>query len=105
MIQEKHAYDDFGTHYPNSRKVYITGSRPDIRVPMREIRLADTHKADGAIEENPPVMAYDTSGPMADPHYELDLEKGLPALRAGWIDERADTETYESRGFQTGDDG
>jgi len=105
MIQQKHAYDDYGTHYPNSRKVYIIGSRPDIRVPMREIRLDDTHKADDSTEENAPVMAYDTSGPMTDPHYELDLEKGLPALRAEWIAERADTETYESRGFQTGDDG
>ena len=42
MIQEKHTYDDYGTDYPNSRKVYIPGSRPDLRVPMREIRLHDT---------------------------------------------------------------
>jgi phosphomethylpyrimidine synthase len=105
MIQEKHTYDDYGTHYPNSRKVYITGSRPDIRVPLREIRLTDTHKSDGAVDENPSVFVYDTSGPVTDPEFELDLEKGLPALRKNWIDERADTETYESRGFQTGDDG
>jgi len=105
MIQEKHSYDDYGTHYPNSRKVYITGSRPDIRVPMREIRLTDTHKADGSIEENPPVTVYDTSGPMTDPNYTLDLEKGLPKLRDPWIQERGDTETYEARGYQPGDDG
>ena len=105
MIQEKHAYDDYGTHYPNSRKVYMTGSRPDIRVPLREIRLTDTQKSDGSVEENPSILVYDTSGPVTDPNYELDLEKGLPALRANWIDERADTEDYESRGFQTGDDG
>jgi len=105
MIQEKHTYDDYGTHYPNSRKIYVTGSRPDIRVPLREIRLSDTHKADGSIEENQPVMTYDTSGPMTDPHYELDLEKGLPAMRSAWIDERSDTESYESRGFRAGDDG
>ncbi len=105
MIQEKHTYDDYGTHYPNSRKVYIAGSRPDIRVPQREIRLSDTQKSDGSIEENPPILVYDTSGPMTDPHYELELEKGLPAMRSKWIEERADTESYESRGFQMGDDG
>ncbi|MEE9369791.1 MAG: phosphomethylpyrimidine synthase ThiC [Pontiella sp.] len=105
MIQEKHKYDDYGTDYPNSRKVYVTGSRPDIRVPMREIKLTDTHKADGSIEENPPVLAYDTSGPMTDPTFTLDLEKGLPAMRAAWIEERGDTESYPARGYQSGDDG
>ena len=105
MIQEKHTYDDYGTHYPNSRKVYMTGSRPDLRVPLREIRMSDTRKADETIEENPSILVYDTSGPMTDPNYELDLEKGLPALREQWINERSDTESYESRGFQTGDDG
>jgi phosphomethylpyrimidine synthase len=105
MIQEKHTYDDYGPDYPNSRKVYITGSRPDIRVPMREIRLTDTHKADGSVEENPGVLVYDTSGPMADPDYRLNLEKGLPRLREAWIDERGDTEICEARGYRPGDDG
>jgi phosphomethylpyrimidine synthase len=105
MIQEMHKYTDYGTDYPNSRKVYIAGSRPDIRVPMREIKLTDTHKSDGSIEENPPVMAYDTSGPMTDPDYTLDLEKGLPKLREAWIEERGDTEKMEARGYQPGDDG
>ena len=27
---------------PNSRKIYVEGSRPDIRVPMREISQDDT---------------------------------------------------------------
>ena len=27
---------------PNSRKVYVEGSRPDLRVPMREVAQADT---------------------------------------------------------------
>jgi len=105
MIQEKHTYDDYGTDYPNSRKVYIPGSRPDIRVPMREIRLSETRKADGTVEENPELLVYDTSGPMTDPNFELNLEKGLPRLREPWIDERGDTETCEARGYQPGDDG
>lgn len=105
MTQEKPAYDDYGTHYPHSRKIHATGSRPDLRVPMREIRLSNTCKANGPITENPPIVVYDTSGPVTDPNYKLDLEKGLPALRAAWIAERGDTEVYESRGFQAGDDG
>ena len=105
MIQEKHSYDDYGTHFPNSRKAYVTGSRPDIRVPLREIQLSDTRKADDTTEANSPVSVYDTSGPWTDPQHKLELETGLPSVREGWVIERDDTETYEPRGFQAGDDG
>ena len=77
--------------FPNSRKVYLTGSRPDIRVPVREIRLADTPTAFGG-EKNTPVFVYDTSGPYTDPDVRIDLRKGLPDVRSRWIDERGDTE-------------
>ena len=77
--------------FPNSRKVYLTGSRPDIRVPVREIRLADTPTAFGG-EKNAPVFVYDTSGPYTDPNVRIDLRKGLPDVRSRWIDERGDTE-------------
>ncbi len=76
---------------PCSRKVYFEGSRADIRVPMREISQSDTPAAFGA-EANPPVYVYDTSGPYTDPRARIDIRAGLPALRAAWIDERADTE-------------
>lgn len=76
---------------PNSRKVYVQGSRPDIRVPMREIHLADTHTDLGG-ETNPPVQVYDTSGPYTDPDLTIDVRRGLPDIRSRWIDERADTE-------------
>ncbi|MBE0490125.1 MAG: phosphomethylpyrimidine synthase ThiC, partial [Halomonas sp.] len=76
---------------PGSRKVFITGSRPDIRVPFREISLSPT-KTSGADEENPPLLVYDTSGPYTDPSAEIDLRKGLPALRRAWIEARGDTE-------------
>jgi phosphomethylpyrimidine synthase len=76
---------------PNSRKVYVQGSRPDIRVPMREIRQADTHTARG-VEKNPPIYVYDTSGPYTDPAVQIDIRAGLPPLRARWIEERDDTE-------------
>ncbi|WP_281688549.1 phosphomethylpyrimidine synthase ThiC [Pseudomonas citronellolis] len=77
--------------FPNSRKVYLTGSRPDIRVPVREISLADTPTAFGG-EKNAPVFVYDTSGPYTDPDVRIDLRKGLPDVRSRWIDERGDTE-------------
>jgi phosphomethylpyrimidine synthase len=80
--------------FPNSSKVYEQGSRPDIQVPMREIRLADTHTSEG-IQQNAPIFVYDTSGPYTDPAATIDVRKGLPALRGGWIAERDDTETLD----------
>ena len=77
--------------FPKSRKVYVTGSRPDIQVPFREISLSDTPSAFGA-EKNPPVVVYDTSGPYTDPNAMIDIRNGLPELRAKWIEERNDTE-------------
>ena len=76
---------------PNSRKVYVNGSRADIRVPMREIAQADTPAMFGA-EKNPPIYVYDTSGPYTDPQLKIDIRSGLAALRHAWIAERADTE-------------
>jgi phosphomethylpyrimidine synthase len=76
---------------PNSRKVYMAGSRPDIRVPMREISQADTDTAFGG-EKNPPIYVYDCSGPYSDPQATIDIRNGLPALRARWIAERSDSE-------------
>jgi phosphomethylpyrimidine synthase len=76
---------------PNSRKVYVSGSRPDIRVPMRQITQSDTPASFGA-EKNPPVFVYDTSGPYTDPTVKIDIRSGLAPLRAAWITERNDTE-------------
>ena len=68
---------------PNSRKVYVSGARSDIRVPMREISQSDTPASMGA-EQNPPIYVYDTSGPYTDPEIEIDIRSGLapPRLRA-----------------------
>ncbi len=76
---------------PNSHKVYVQGSRPDIRVPMREIRQLDTPASFGA-EKNPPIFVYDTSGPYTDPQVRIDIRQGLAPLRAKWIEERGDTD-------------
>ncbi|SMF28365.1 phosphomethylpyrimidine synthase ThiC [Pseudogulbenkiania subflava] len=76
---------------PNSRKIYVEGSRPDIRVPMREISQADTPTQFGG-EQNPPIYVYDCSGPYTDPAVKIDVRNGLAALRAAWIEERGDTE-------------
>lgn len=76
---------------PNSRKIYVEGSRPDIQVPMREIRQADTPTQFGG-EKNPPIYVYDTSGPYSDPAARIDIQSGLAPLRAAWIAERGDCE-------------
>ncbi|MHB8919753.1 MAG: phosphomethylpyrimidine synthase ThiC [Halothiobacillus sp.] len=77
--------------FPGSHKIYQTGSRADIRVPMREVSLSPT-RTDRGVEINPPITIYDTSGPYTDPTTPIDLLKGLSALRAGWIAERDDTQ-------------
>jgi phosphomethylpyrimidine synthase len=70
----------------------VTGSRPDIRVPHREISLHPTRGLDGHLEDNAPVLLYDTSGPYTDASHKVDLALGLPALRLDWILERGDVE-------------
>lgn len=75
---------------PNSKKIYVTGTRPDIRVPMREISCAPTHTQAG-LEQNTPITVYDTSGAYTDPEADIDIRRGLTALRQDWIEERDDT--------------
>ncbi|HMA32566.1 MAG TPA: phosphomethylpyrimidine synthase ThiC, partial [Casimicrobiaceae bacterium] len=75
---------------PASRKIYVEGSRPDLRVPMREISQSETPASFGS-ERNPPIVVYDTSGPYTDPAARIDIRRGLPPLRAPWIAERSDT--------------
>lgn len=77
---------------PGSRKIFVEGSRADLRVPMREIAQQRTPTLFGG-EDNPPITVYDTSGPYTDPAAAIDLSAGLPALRARWIEGRNDTET------------
>ncbi|WP_050463189.1 phosphomethylpyrimidine synthase ThiC [Herbaspirillum autotrophicum] len=79
---------------PNSRKIYVTGSRPDIRVPMRQISQADTPAMFGS-EKNPPIYVYDTSGPYTDPEATIDIRSGLSTPRLPWILERNDTEELD----------
>ncbi len=80
--------------FAKSAKIYVEGSRKDIRVPFRQISLSDTPSAFGA-EKNPPVIVYDTSGPYTDPEAKIDIRNGLTPLRANWIDERHDTEVLD----------
>lgn len=90
--------------FPGSRKTYVQGSRPDIRVPMREISLQPSITPNGEVP-NPPLRVYDTSGEYTAPDYIADIRKGLPALRSSWIAERGDTEEYDGRGRRPEDDG
>ncbi|QID16953.1 phosphomethylpyrimidine synthase ThiC [Nitrogeniibacter mangrovi] len=86
---------------PNSRKIHVEGSRPDVRVPMRQISQADTPTGFGG-EKNPPIFVYDCSGPYTDPAAKIDIRSGLPALRAGWIEERGDTEVLSDLSSEFG---
>src|ERR1700677_3364608 len=87
--------------FPSSRKKYMTGGRGDIRVPIREISLAPTHHSKW-VEQNPPLPVYDCSGPYTDPDAEIDLARGLPALRSPWIKERQDTKRLSEHSSQYG---
>jgi len=82
--------DEVTKPFPASKKIYVAGSRPEIRVPMREVTLTPTNTSQDG-EENPPVYIYDTSGPYTDPDASIDLLTGLPEVRTAWIEERGDT--------------
>ncbi|MDZ7661042.1 phosphomethylpyrimidine synthase ThiC [Thiohalophilus sp.] len=86
--------DDVTRPFPSSKKTYVTGSRDDIRVPLREVECTPTHTEQGE-EHNLPIYIYDTSGPYTDPQVSIDLRKGLPDVRARWIAERDDTELLD----------
>lgn len=84
--------EGYAEHFPKSKKVYREGSRPDIRVPVREVELAHTRPENAPPVHNDPVFIYDSSGPYTDTEVEINLKKGLAPLRANWINERADCE-------------
>ncbi|ELH8384671.1 phosphomethylpyrimidine synthase ThiC [Salmonella enterica subsp. enterica] len=90
-----------GTAFPNSKRIYVTGSQHDIRVPMREIQLSPTliggSKDNPQFEENEPVPVYDTSGPYGDPEVAINVQQGLAKLRQPWIDARNDSEELDDR--------
>ncbi len=76
-----------------SRKVYVEGTMPEVRVPMREISLNPTRTMNGdASSPNPSVTVYDTSGPYTDPSEKIDIHAGLAPTRRNWILSRNDVE-------------
>ncbi|MGW2278333.1 phosphomethylpyrimidine synthase ThiC [Streptomyces sp. NPDC001770] len=76
-------------------KGYVEGSRPGVRVPVRQVHL--TNGKD--------VTLYDTSGPYTDPAVTTDVRRGLASVRGDWIEGRGDTEEYEGRPVRPEDDG
>ncbi|WP_353102615.1 phosphomethylpyrimidine synthase ThiC [Myroides odoratus] len=84
------------TPFPNSKKVYVAGTLFPIRVAMREITLSDTKLSQGALEKNPPVTVYDTSGAYTDEQFDINIKKGLPRLRESWILDRQDVEVLDT---------
>ena len=79
--------------FPNSKKVYAKGSRDDINVPMRQIKLTDT--IGDLAEKNDPIHVYDTSGPYTDPTKTISYRNGIESVRSNWIEERGDTEVLD----------
>ncbi len=78
---------------PASRKVYVAGTQPGVRVPCREISLTTTHPQNGHdSDEQAALTVYDTSGPYTDPQVKIDIRQGLAPLRLAWLTARADTE-------------
>src|SRR4051812_17775310 len=93
-----------------SRKVHVAGRlHPQLRVPMREITLGPTTSGRGGaaqvVEENAPVLVYDTSGPYTDETITVDVRQGLPTVRLPWILERSDSGEIEGRAYVPADDG
>src|SRR5205809_4949797 len=103
QVQKEKSKPD--TALPNSRRIYVEGQQPGVRVPFREIDQNPTRTFTGELEENPPVRIYDTSGPYGDPSVRCDVREGLPAPRREWIVARGDVEEYEGRTLQPIDDG
>src|ERR1041384_2917419 len=85
---------------PNSRRIYIAGQQPGVRVPFREIDQNPTRNFRNELEGNPPVRVYDTSGPYGDASVVTDVREGLKPMRRDWIVGRGDVEEYEGRALQ-----
>ena len=103
---EIRAIENDPTQFPNSTRIYVQGEiHPDVKVPLREIRLSDTEHPNGTIEKNDPVRVYDCSGPWGDPEFKGEVTKGLPAIRRQWILDRNDVEEYSGRDIKPEDNG
>jgi len=85
--------------FPNSQKKYVSGVLfPEIRVPVREVKLSPTKASSFAAQQNnEPVLIYDTSGPYTDPDMVIDVAQGLKPIRSRWIEQRSDTKLYQGR--------
>jgi phosphomethylpyrimidine synthase len=100
---EEHSSSEF--QFPKSQRVYVEGSKPDLRVPFREVHLNVTRGVNGNVEQNLPLRIYDTNGPWGDPEVRCDVHDGVPALRREWIIARGDVEEYQGRRVEPQDDG
>jgi phosphomethylpyrimidine synthase len=85
--------------------VQVATARPGMTVAMREITQAPTRDFQGQITQNAPLRVYDTSGPYTDPAVKIDIRAGLKPIRAEWIEQRGDSETYAGREVQPRDNG
>jgi len=95
LVKEtKKLSEEVSRPFPKSKKIFVQGSRDDIRVGMREVICDNTATSDGE-EINPVIPIYDTSGPLTDPNVEVDLSQGIDRIRSAWIAQREDTEALD----------
>lgn len=87
---------------PGSKKIYVSGKLYNVKVAMRKIELSGTKNSNGIVENNKPLVVYDTSGPFTDPKIEVDIKKGLPKLRSEWIESRDDIEQLNAPSSEYG---
>ena len=104
-IKHKQTQTSENNSLPNSRRVYVNGKLPGVRVPFRQIAQNPSRHFDGTLATNAPVRVYDTSGPWGDGDVQCNVREGLPQLRRDWIAGRGDVEEYEGREPQPIDDG
>ena len=82
-------------NFAGSKKIYLEGSKKEIKVPMREILQTDSLTTNGN-QKNKPIYVYDTSGPYTDPDIEIDIETGIPRSRMSWLKNRKINSTQMS---------
>jgi phosphomethylpyrimidine synthase len=106
MIAKQDSFEPHSSEQlPASTRVYVEGTLPGVRVPMREITVSDTKTYSGKIEPNEAVRVYDCAGAWGDPAFHGKPEEGLPLPRLEWIRSRGDVEEYEGREVKPQDNG
>ncbi|MBI2871135.1 MAG: phosphomethylpyrimidine synthase ThiC, partial [Candidatus Omnitrophica bacterium] len=87
------------TLFPASQQIHIPGSLyPNIRVPMREVRLDAGNRDPHTAPRSTLIWLYDTSGPYKDTQASIHNHRGIPPMRLEWIKRRGDAAEVPNNG-------